>query len=796
MQAKSNPTLSSGLTQVHKFGGSSLATASRVIAVADIVATQDSRQALWLVVSAPGDTTDLLLHIIALADDIAKRDQAVSTLYQQLALLINETLPAIAAQQLIVLLQHYLAAIPEALAQQRHNDVLAIGELVSAQLLAELLRQRGLSAAAIDARDFLRLKQHQPDWLHSTELLRSHIQNVVIHVVTGYIARDEQGTSITLGRNGSDYSASLLAALLQASSVTIWTDVKAIYSADPRKVHNAIPYQQVSWSQACQLAQLGNPVLHARTLSPLTNGNTELIVRSSFEPQLAGCKVTQRAAQQQGFITELQNVSLLTLHQANRSSAAELSLQLQQPVIALPQLGENISWLLPTGATESALAYLNKQNISAVRDTQEYYALAFLKPNTSAQVSAVAEAFIQAQGVLHRYENEQQVIWLFAAAIANYTLEAIHQQLLKVKPGLKIIVAGSGNVGTEFLSMLAAQQQRLAAEIQLELVGVLNSRHALLQPHLDATNWQDALAGADTWNASGLLVYLQELSGAKVLIDITPSREFTALYPAIIAAGCDIISANKQGVTLPSAEYAVIKQTLVQHQRQWLTNTTCGAGIPIQRTLQELRSAGDSIIEVSGIFSGTLSWLLCMFDGKTAFSDYVEQAQQAGLTEPNPLDDLSGTDVQRKLLVLARELDVALELDDIALAPLLPLDLSINNWPEFLANRAQLDRRMATLYEQAAIAGKVLRYVGSLSLAEGKATASVSLQQFSATHPLAAIAPCDNVFVIRSAWYADNPLVLKGPGAGRVVTAGGLHADLAVLVKQLVAKAAQPVLLA
>jgi aspartokinase/homoserine dehydrogenase 2 len=785
--------------QVHKFGGSSLASAQRFSAVADILQQQKPHLALWVVVSAPGDTTDALLHIIACADDTAARDQALASLQQQLNQLVAETLTAAAATTVQTQLQHWLADVPQALAQQRVNDVLAIGERLSALLLSELLKQHGLNATALDARDFLRLKQHQPDWTASAELLAKYTQPGCIHVVTGYIARDDKGRSITLGRNGSDYSATLLGALVQAGEVTIWTDVKAIYSADPRKVACAIPYKQVSWQQACQLAQLGNPVLHARTLAPLTGTDTVLQVRSSYEPDQGGCCVaqsslTQLSAAQQGFITELNDVTLLTLHQDTAVTADRLALELQQPVIALPQQGDNQCWLLPAACAEQALTWLAELNIHAVWDTQQYYAVAWLKADHTEQ-AAQADQLLQQHAVLHRYENALQLIWLLAKPLSSAVLQQLHQQLILQKPVLQLVVAGTGNVGAEFLSMLATQQQRFAARLELNLAAVLNSRRAVLADNIAPTDWQTALAAGDSWHAEQLTAYLQALPAPKVLVDITPSGDFARLYPGFIAAGCDIISANKQGVTLPGAEYQQIKQALAQHQRQWLSNTTCGAGIPVQRTLQELLSAGDQIADVSGIFSGTLSWLLCQYDGSKPFSDFVLEAQQAGLTEPDPRDDLSGKDVQRKLLVLARELGVTLELDDIKLQPLLPDGLEHGNWQDFWAKRGVLDTELSALFAKAKAQGEVLRYVAVLSLEPDKVSASVSLQQVSQQHALAAIAPCDNVFVIRSGWYNANPLVLKGPGAGRVVTAGGLHADLAVLINQLIGKATAPALL-
>jgi aspartokinase/homoserine dehydrogenase 2 len=786
--------------QVHKFGGSSLASAQRFAAVADILQQQNRQQALWVVVSAPGDTTDALLAIIAAAENIAVRDTALNALQAQLTAIVQQTLATEATTIVTAQLRQWLASVPDALlAQQQLNDVLAIGERLSALLLSELLKQRGLNAVAVDARDFLRLKQHQPDWTASAALLAEQTQPDCIHVVTGYIARDDKGRSITLGRNGSDYSATLLGALVQAAEVTIWTDVKAIYSADPRKVASAIPYRQVSWQQACQLAQLGNPVLHARTLAPLTGTNTVLQVRSSYEPAQGGCCVvqpnhTEPGAAQQGFITELNDVTLLTLHQDTAVTAVRLALELQQPVIELSQQGDNLCWLLPTACAEQALAWLAELNVHAVWDTQRYYAVAWLKADQAQQATA-ADQLLQQHAVLHRYENARQLIWLLGAPLPAAVLQQLHQQLILPTPVLQLVVAGAGNVGTEFLSMLETQQQRFAAKLKLNLAAVLNSRRAVLADTITVTDWQTALAAGDSWHTEQLTAYLQALPAPKVLVDITPSSDFARLYPAFIAAGCDIISANKQGVTLPGAEYQQVQQALAQHQRQWLSNTTCGAGIPVQRTLQELLSAGDQITEISGIFSGTLSWLLCQYDGSKPFSDFVLDAQQAGLTEPDPRDDLSGKDVQRKLLVLARELGVTLELDDIKLQPLLPEGLEQGSWQDFWAQRDILDTALAAVFAAAKAQGEVLRYVAVLSLEHSKVSASVSLQQVSQNHALAAIAPCDNVFVIRSGWYNANPLVLKGPGAGRVVTAGGLHADLAVLINQLIGKAATPALL-
>ncbi|GGW52098.1 aspartate kinase [Alishewanella tabrizica] len=354
-------------------------------------------------------------------------------------------------------------------------------------------------------------------------------------------------------------------------------------------------------------------------------------------------------------------------------------------------------------------------------------------------------------------------------------------------PRLSVIVAGTGNVGIEFLRLFRRQQQRLAGQLDLQLAGVFNSRKALLNSSLDSDTCPNVLAQSPEYELAELITYLQQLPAPKVLVDITPSQEFARLYPVFVAAGCHLISANKQGVTLPVSEYQAIQTALQQRDLHWYSNTTCGAGIPVQRVLQELRESGDQIRRVSGVFSGTLSWLLCRYDGSKPFSEFVLDAKALGYTEPDPRDDLSGKDVQRKLLVLARELQLPLELADIALTPLLPAGLEQGEWSEFWQHRVQLDQSMDAYFQAAQSANKVLRYAASLTLKEGTVIAEVKLVAVLPQDPLAALAPCENMFVIESDWYKDSPLVLKGPGAGREVTAGGLHADLAVLAKAIMA---------
>lgn len=770
---------------VHKFGGSSLASAERFSAVAAIVAKEPNA---WVVVSAPGDTTDELLELI----DSREEPEQFALLSQQLAeklgLLIQRTLNPDYAADLNQTLRHWLAEVPGFLAANQWNDVLAIGERLSSHLLASLLEQQGVRATAIDARDFLRLEGHEVHYEVSSSWL-TPFKTDGVKVVTGYIARDLQGNSITLGRNGSDYSATILGRLVQARSIHIWTDVDAIYSADPRKVPSARAYRQVPWQQAFTLAQLGNPVLHAKTLSPLVDLPADLIVRSSFDPSHPGCKVSQQAAIEVQFLTDLTQAALITLPAHCALTAQDVASALHITVFAAP--GSAHQWVVASAQVDILLSYLASQQLYARVDPHCFHAVVWVKPaaRQQKQVNPTAGRWLDRQQAAFSFEDEQLALWLFSQALSSLELTELHQLLLPTQVQLNVVVAGTGNVGAEFLTLLAKQQQAFAGQIDLKLAAVFNSRQALFAEQIDIQDWQQQLAAAPMYTQAQLEQALQQLPEPKVLVDLTPSRAFAEGYPQLINAGFDLISANKQGVTLPLAQYQQIKQVAEQQQVQWLSNTTVGAGLPVQRLLQELKSSGDTVHRISGIFSGTLSWLLAKFDGSKAFSDFVLEAQQLGFTEPDPRDDLSGKDVQRKLLVLARELDLALELEQIELEPLLPASLSTGSLEDFWAKREQLDQQLAKLHQQAQAAGRVLRYVADLKIEVGKAKAQVSLVAVEQTDSLAAILPCDNIFVIESDWYQQNPLVLKGPGAGRQVTAGGVHADLALLARQKIAAA-------
>ena len=301
-------------------------------------------------------------------------------------------------------------------------------------------------------------------------------------------------------------------------------------------------------------------------------------------------------------------------------------------------------------------------------------------------------------------------------------------------------------------------------------------------------NWQQQWRSeSQQYTQVELLERISELDYEhKVVIDITASDVFSDMYPSFIAQDCHLISANKYAGTAPRDWYETLLEQLQERNLHWRYNTSVGAGLPVNFALADLQNSGDQITRIEGVFSGTLSWLCSSYDGAQPFSDLVIQAQQMGYTEPDPREDLSGRDMQRKLLILARDLGIELDVEDIALEPLMPAHLAEGDWNTFLANRQDLDQFYAERAEQAQRDGKALRYTGALDLDEqGKVTAKVGIAYVDNGSAIANLTPGDNIFVITSQWYQQNPLVIQGPGAGKEVTAAGIHSDLYWLTQNL-----------
>lgn len=791
--------------QLHKFGGSSLANPECYQRVVNILREYSSATDL-VVVSAAGKTTNRLIEFVeALDKDGRIAHECLQTLRQFQLELIEALLEGEAASQLTATIQQEFTALGELtapLSEAQKAQVLGHGEVWSSRLLAALLCQHDLQAVAQDARAFLRAEvgaQPEVDRARSYPLIKEALaQHAYCRVViTGFMAQNSDGETVLLGRNGSDYSATVIGALAEVERVTIWSDVAGVYSADPRLVSDACLLPLLRLDEASELARLAAPVLHSRTLQPVAQSAMDLSLRCSYQPEAGSTQIERVLASGRGakIITSLDDVLIVQLtfghgHDFDRLESEVLEGLKRAQLEPLAYELEPDQHCLRLAYTEEiaggALEYLQDHAIEAEIKLKEGFSLiaavgagvtknpnhcyGFYQQLKSSPVEFISEA-----------NSGLSLVAVIRKSETSSLVKGIHSQLFQAQKRVAIALCGKGNIGSSWLSLFAEQKAELEKRrgMNFELVAVVDSQTYWFDDQgIDATSVSkrfddEAIAN----NGNDWLERLGSIQGydEAVVLDVTASPVLAAKYLQVAQQGIHLISANKVAGSASSEYYHQVKDAFAKISRHWLYNATVGAGLPINHTVRDLRESGDDIIALSGIFSGTLSWLFQQFDGTVPFSELVDLAWQQGLTEPDPRADLDGSDVMRKLVILARESGLDIEPENVKVESLVPAELQDLSVDDFFDKASVLSEELAERLEKAHSQQKVLRYVARLEK-NGKAT--VGVEALSKEHALANLLPCDNIFAIESKWYKDNPLVIRGPGAGREVTAGAIQSDL------------------
>ncbi|MEZ8356846.1 bifunctional aspartate kinase/homoserine dehydrogenase II [Vibrio splendidus] len=791
--------------QLHKFGGSSLANPECYQRVVNILREYSSATDL-VVVSAAGKTTNRLIEFVeALDKDGRIAHECLQTLRQFQLELIEALLEGEAASQLTATIQQEFTALGELtapLSEAQKAQVLGHGEVWSSRLLATLLCQHDLQAVAQDARAFLRAEagaQPEVDRARSYPLIKEALaQHAHCRVViTGFMAQNCEGETVLLGRNGSDYSATVIGALAEVERVTIWSDVAGVYSADPRLVSDACLLPLLRLDEASELARLAAPVLHSRTLQPVAQSAMDLSLRCSYQPEAGSTQIERVLASGRGakIITSLDEVLIVQLtfghgHDFDRLESEVLEGLKRAQLEPLAYELEPDQHCLRLAYTEEiaggALEYLQDHAIEAEIKLKEGFSLiaavgagvtknpnhcyGFYQQLKSSPVEFISEA-----------NSGLSLVAVIRKSETSSLVKGIHSQLFQAQKRVAIALCGKGNIGSSWLSLFAEQKAELEKRrgMNFELVAVVDSQTYWFDDQgIDATSVgkrfdDEAIAN----NGNDWLERLGSIQGydEAVVLDVTASPVLAAKYLQIAQQGIHLISANKVAGSASSEYYHQVQDAFAKISRHWLYNATVGAGLPINHTVRDLRESGDDIIALSGIFSGTLSWLFQQFDGTVPFSELVDLAWQQGLTEPDPRADLDGSDVMRKLVILARESGLDIEPENVKVESLVPAELQELSVDDFFDKASILSEELAERLEKAHSQQKVLRYVARLEK-NGKAT--VGVEALSKEHALANLLPCDNIFAIESKWYKDNPLVIRGPGAGREVTAGAIQSDL------------------
>lgn len=798
--------------QLHKFGGSSLADARCYQRVATIMADY-SQPGDLMVVSAAGSTTNQLISWLKLSQsDRLAAHQVQQALRRYHSELIAGLLPAEYAEPLIAIfirdLEKLAALLDGTISDAVYAEVVGHGEVWSARLMAAVLSQRDIDACWLDARDFLRAEraaQPQVDegksWPLLQTLLAQHPHQRI--VVTGFICRNDAGETVLLGRNGSDYSATQIGALAGVSRVTIWSDVAGVYSADPRKVSDACLLPLLRLDEASELARLAAPVLHTRTLQPVSGSDIDLQLRCSYQPEQGSTRIERVLASGTGarIVTSHDDVCLIEVQVPDRHDFAALHKEVElhlkraqlRPLATGVHPDRQLLQLCYTAeVVNSVFQLLQDAGLPAHLQLREGLALVALVGAGVTRNPLHSHRFwqeIQDQPVEFVWQSEDHIslVAVLRVGPTQSLVQGLHQSLFRAEKRIGLMLFGKGNIGSRWLELFAREQEALSARTGFEyvLAGVADSQRSLLSYEgLDASR---ALAffddEAEERDEESLFLWMRAHPfDDLVVLDVTASTPLAQQYLDFASHGFHVISANKVAGASDSQTWRQIRDAFTKTGRHWLYNATVGAGLPINHTVRDLRDSGDTILAISGIFSGTLSWLFLQFDGTVPFTELVDQAWQQGLTEPDPRVDLSGQDVKRKLVILAREAGYNIEPDQVRVESLVPAGCEAGSIDDFFEHGEALNEQMLQRLEAAQEMGLVLRYVARFD-ASGKAR--VGVEAVRPEHPLASLLPCDNVFAIESRWYRDNPLVIRGPGAGRDVTAGAIQSDIHRLAQLL-----------
>ncbi|MEM1054231.1 MAG: bifunctional aspartate kinase/homoserine dehydrogenase I [Bacteroidota bacterium] len=807
---------------VAKFGGTSVATPERIRRVVRLIQREPADARRVVVVSALGGVTDGLLAALAAAEARAgtHRETLAATRERHeaaLAALVPEAdRPAVQAAldaRLADLgdLLDGVALLREVTPRTR-DAVVATGERLSAPLVAAAFRAMGTDALALDATDLVRTDATFGQAIVDTETTDALVREAIgalpegqVAIVTGFIGATAEGVVTTLGRSGSDYTATILAGALRAQQCVIWTDVPGVFTADPRVVPEATPLARLSYREAAEMAYFGAKVLHPRTMLPAERHGIPLVIKSTLEPEAPGTLIsseTDALDLRVKAISTVRGVAVVTVEGAGLQSVVGVSARLfgalsdvgiNVRMVSQASSEQSICVVVDAAEAETAVMVLRAAFASELRqgDVRDIAAM-----TDCAVLSAVGEGMRHQPGlsgrlfatlgragvnvlVIAQGASETNISAVVAEADVPAALSALHEAFPLRRTRVHVVVIGTGTVAKRLLAFLADHAPILLQHnrIHLRLVGLANSRRMLWRPEGIAP--ESALDQLDTEGEStdlGTLTDRLATAGLerRLVVDATASEAVAREYAGWLDDGVGVVTPNKRANTLDMAYYRRLQESAKRREVSYRYETTVMAGLPVVFTLRDLLRSGDRIERIEGVFSGTLAYLFNRLAAGAAFSEAVRDAKAQGLTEPDPRDDLTGEDVARKLLILAREAGHEVERADVSVESLVPDALADVSVEQFMDALDDLDAEWSRRVAEAEAAGSRLAFVGAI---DGDGL-RVSVQVVGQESPFAASRGTDNVILIRSARYHETPLVVQGPGAGPDVTAAGLLADL------------------
>jgi aspartate kinase len=690
--------------------------------------------------------------------------------------------------------------------------LLAQGELLSIKILAHLINKKGLKAIAIDSRSFLKTDDQygnahvfeEESSILCKDIIQSTSENQ-IPIISGFIGSTESGQTTTLGRNGSNYSAALFANFLDAEEMQNYTHVDGIYSANPDVVDNAKIIEQISYQEANELAGFGANILHAKTILPLIEKSIHLRILNTFNPASNGtliCKNGQKKGVKS--ISVKSGLSLINLEGKGMLGKVGIDARI------FSTLGrEQISiGLVSQGSSERGIGLIvdeeyaqQAQKALLEEFSRDIFEKDISKISITSEVSVVSIVGQNLQGFSTAYQalvrNNIEILLInnnfagnnISLLIKNKevskAVHLIHSQIFGMAKNINIAIFGKGTVGGSLIDQILQSQKQILKrkETQLNIFAVAGSKQLLIKKSGVDENWRKEFESSTNTSDSVQKViefakdhHLENL----IAIDNTASRAFIENYTDLVENGFDLISSNKVANTVDYGFYQSLRQSLKKNRKEYLYETNVGAGLPLIDTIKLLHDSGENITRIKGVFSGSLSYIFNQFSASEQhFSEIVKEAMEKGYTEPDPREDLCGNDVARKLLILARELELENELEDVQIKNLIPENLREGSIDNFLTRIEELDEP----FEKIKVQQKerhVLRYVGDLhgDLQLSKGILDVNLVSVPINSALGQLSGSNSIFEIYTESYGDQPIVIQGAGAGAAVTARGVFGDL------------------
>lgn len=803
--------------KVLKFGGTSVGSSESIKKVAQIVKSRVDQGRTIVVVSAMSGVTNLLLDC---SEKSAKGDDSykatLNLIEEKHFQVVRDLIPINEQSGLIasvkVLLNqledvlHGVSLVKE-LSKKTSDYIVSFGEILSSTIIAQVFQ-----AELVDAKSLIKTNgdfgNAQVNFELSNQLINHFFASKKnqLFLLPGFISSTVKGELSTLGRGGSDYTASIVAAALGADLLEIWTDVNGIMTADPRKVEQAFSVPAVSYKEAMELSHFGAKVIYPPTILPVLKGSIPIRILNTFDPSAQGTLISGSDDSEMPIkgLSSIEKIALLSVSGSGMVGIPGISSRLFG---ALSQAGVNIILITQASSEHSITLAINPNDVEMAEEAVnsefelEIQAgkvnelkvelglsiVALVGEKMSGQVNVSGKMFnaLGSNGVniraIAQGSSERNISAVIEEKHVKKALNVLHERHFKNdNPRLNLFMVGVGNVGGTLIDQIKDQTSSLEenSKIEIRVIGMCNSRKFLInESGIDLQNWKADLEASEAqFSKEAFLDQITNLNlRNSVLVDCTANADVANMYKPALSANVSVVTANKIACSSDYSDYKELKAIALKNGAKFLFETNVGAGLPVIGTINDLVFSGDKVKEIQGVVSGSLNFIYNNYTGENNFHDVVKQAQEEGYTEPDPRIDLSGVDVKRKIVILVRESGYEMELEDVKVKSFLPDScFEVDTVDDFFGELKKHERAFKQMVEDAKTKGEKLRIVGSF---DGK-TANVEMQSVGSDHPFYNLQGKDNIVVLYTSRYAEQPMVIQGAGAGAGVTAAGVFADI------------------